>query len=152
MRVGASVTSQSRKHRGYKTQRVIAEYLRPYFPYAQSIGAGAQGSDIQNTPFDIEVKARTNFAPKATLDQLKDRKSGKLGFAVLRLNGQGEDPSGYCALMRFEDLVALLVAAGYHKQQITEPIRCTQCGAWKIDGQECLTCQSMNTVAKPATK
>ena len=146
------VSATSRKHRGYKTQRVIAEYLRPWFPYAQSVGAGTQGSDILNVPFDIEVKARTNFAPKATLDQLKSRDNGKIGIAVLRLNGQGEDPSGYCALLRFEDLVALLVAAGYHKQQITEPIRCTYCGAWKIDGQECLTCQSMNTVAKPATK
>jgi hypothetical protein len=28
------------------------------------------------------------------MDQLKSRESGKLGFAVLRLNGQGENPMG----------------------------------------------------------
>jgi hypothetical protein len=143
------VTSQSRKHRGYKTQRVVADYLRQWWPYADSTGAGRTGSDIINVPFDVEVKARTGFQPKAALDQLKSREQGKIGFAVLRLNGQGENPKDYCALMRFEDLAALLVAAGYHKQQIQEPIRCDSCGSWKIDGQECKTCQLMNINATP---
>ena len=146
--MAVSVTTQSRKYRGYKTQRIVANYLRQWWPYADSVGAGRTGSDILNFPFDVEVKARTGFQPKAALDQLKSREQGKIGFAVLRLNGQGEDPKDYCALMRFEDLEALLVAAGYHKQIVQEPVRCDQCGSWMISGQECKTCQLTNINAE----
>ena len=39
--------SQSRKHRGYRTQKVGAEHLAANgFPYAESTGAGRSGTDI----------------------------------------------------------------------------------------------------------
>ena len=122
------MTSQSRKHRGYRTQRVVATYLQQFWPYAQSVGAGAQGSDILNTPFDIEVKARTGFNPSAVLKQLKERATGRLGFAVLRLNGQGESPQDYAVVMRLADFMELV-------------IRCKYCGSWQELYGKCSTCQ-----------
>ena len=66
--------SQHRKHRGYKTQRNVAEYLKNAgWEHAYSIGAGQQGSDIQGIPFDIEVKAVSALSIPAT-----DRKSTRL--------------------------------------------------------------------------
>jgi hypothetical protein len=107
------MASQHRKHRGYKTQRLVADYfVEQGWPHAYSVGAGASGTDIARLPFDVEVKARTGFNPKAALAQIKARSVG-LGFAVLRLNGQGEDVRDYCAVIRFEDLVNLLKKAGY---------------------------------------
>ena len=84
--------SQSRKHRGYRTQKVWAEYLAENgFPYAESTGAGRGGTDITGTVgIDWEIKARTGFNPAAAIAQLKDRESDDLGIVVLRLNGQGE--------------------------------------------------------------
>ena len=53
--------SQSRKHRGYRTERVIESYLRQWWENA-SVGRGA-GKDIHNVPFDCEIKARKDFQP-----------------------------------------------------------------------------------------
>ena len=109
--------SQARKHRGYRSQKVVAQYLATNgFPYAESTGAGRQGSDITGTVgIDWEVKARTNFSPGETMRQLKDRANVlDLRVAVLRLNGQGEASIGeWVALLRLEDFVSLLRAAGY---------------------------------------
>jgi len=109
--------SQSRKHRGYRSQKVVANYLAANgFAYAESTGAGRQGSDITGTiGIDWEIKARTNFSPGETMRQLKDRADPlDLRLAVLRLNGQGEASIGdWVALLSFEQLVALLREAGY---------------------------------------
>ena len=109
--------TQSRKHRGYRSQKVVAQYLAAHgWPYAESTGAGRQGSDILNTVgIDWEVKARTGFSPGETMRQLKDRANPlDLRLAVLRLNGQGEASIGdWVALLSFEQLVELLKAAGY---------------------------------------
>jgi len=52
--------TQSRKHRGYRSQKVVAQYLAANgFPYAESTGAGRQGSDITGTVgIDWVIKAR----------------------------------------------------------------------------------------------
>jgi hypothetical protein len=109
--------SQARKHRGYRTQKVGADYLSVNgFPYAESTGAGRSGTDITGTPgIDWEVKARTGFNPSAVMTQLKERsKEGVLGVALLRLNGQGEKSvPDWLTIVRFEDLVNLLREAGY---------------------------------------
>jgi hypothetical protein len=110
------VPSQSRKHRGYRTQKVWANYLSENgFPFAESTGAGRSGTDITGTiGIDWEIKARTGFNPAAAIAQLKDRKSEDLGIVVLRLNGQGEKSVGdWVTLLRGEDLVWLLREAGY---------------------------------------
>jgi len=139
------MASQSRKYRGFATERVVAEYLRQFWEFA-SVGRG-KGKDIQNVPFDVEVKARTGFQPKQVLAQIKARtdQSGEIGFAVLRLNGQGEDAREYAAIIRFEDLVNLLIKAGYTNMPANvrelDPIRCNQCGDWMFEGMTCRTCK-----------
>ena len=100
--------SQHRKHRGYRTQKVVAEYLRAWYQYAEPTGAGRQGSDILGTPFDIEVKAETKFSPLACMKQVKSRKSDKLSFVVLRCNGQGEKVEDYVVLLPMNEFMRLL--------------------------------------------
>ena len=136
--------SQSRKHRGFRTERVVAEYLRRTWEGA-SVGRG-NGRDILNVPFDCEVKARTGLDVSGTLRQIKARtdESGLLGFACFRLNGQGEKPEEYVAMLRLGDLVELLVAAGYEKRKDiikdSDIRRCNGCGEWTIN-DPCKWCE-----------
>ena len=128
------MASQSRKHRGFRTERVVAEYLKHWWEGA-SVGRGS-GRDILNVPFDCEVKARTGLDVKGTLRQIESRttESGLLGFATFRLNGQGETPSDYVAMLRLGDLVGLLLEAGYDKRKDiikeSQIKRCEGCGEW----------------------
>ena len=145
------MASQHRKYRGFATERLVADYLSSVWEFA-SVGRG-KGKDIQNVPFDAEVKARAGFQPKAVLAQIKARTaiSGELGFAVLRLNGQGEDVREYAAVIRFEDLLELLkLKYGHIDHEPTDESigRCSACGSYMI--ARCLTCQPMNTDAQPA--
>lgn len=111
------MASQSRKHRGYATQRIVAEYLqREGWEHALPVGAGRDGSDITGIPgLDIEIKARTKLDLAGLMRQLADRKSNKgMGVGVLRLNGQGEKSvEQYVAVLTLSDLVYLLKASGY---------------------------------------
>jgi len=139
--------TRSRKHRGYRTERVIESYLTQWWENA-SVGRGA-GKDIHNVPFDCEIKARTEFQPLAWLKQVTKRAGGKeLPFVVCRMNGQGEDAAEYLAFMRFGDLVQLLLKAGYGDIQTDsvqlEPERCTKCGSWKLKDVPCTTCSNAN--------
>jgi len=134
--------SQHRKHRGFRTERVVAQYLSTVWQGA-CVGRGS-GKDIVNVPFDCEVKARVGFQPLAYLKQLKARTSisGEMGFGVLRLNGQGEDPRDYAAIIRLEDLLPLLILKyGHLDKEPTESDidRCTVCGDYMI--RKCFTCQ-----------
>ena len=105
--------SQHRKHRGYRTQKVVADYLKRWYPYAESAGAGRTGSDVIGIPFDIEVKARTGFQPLEAIKQLKLRKSDKLGFVVMRMNGQGENAEEYMVCMRLQDFMVFMEGEPY---------------------------------------
>jgi len=145
------MASQARKHRGFRTERVVAQYLSTVWQGA-TVGRG-NGKDIVNVPFDVEVKARSGFQPLAYLKQLKARTSasGELGFGVIRLNGQGEDAAEYCAIIRLADLLPLLqLKYGHITSEPTEADidRCTGCGSYMI--QRCLTCQPMTTDAQTA--
>jgi len=139
--------SQSRKHRGFRTERVVAAYLSQWWGNA-SIGRGA-GKDIYGVPFDCEVKARTDFQPLAWLKQAAKRSEGKEPyFVTIRMNGQGEDAAEYLSFMRFGDLVQLLLRAGYGDIQTDtdklEPERCAQCGSWKLVNVNCRTCDGFD--------
>ena len=145
------MASQHRKHRGFRTERVVAQYLSTVWEGA-TVGRGS-GKDIVNVPFDCEVKSRSSFQPLSYLKQLKARtdKTGELGFGVLRLNGQGEDAAEYCAIIRLADLLPLLILKyGHLDKEPTEADidRCTVCGSYKI--RRCLTCQPMTTNAHDA--
>ena len=145
------MANQARKHRGFRTERVVAEYLSTQWAGA-CVGRGS-GKDIVNVPFDVEVKARAGFQPLAYIKQLKARTaiSGELGFGVIRLNGQGEDAREYAAIIRLEDLLPLLILKyGHITSEPTEADidRCTTCGSYMI--QRCLTCQPTITNAPDA--
>jgi len=143
--------TQHRKHRGFRTERVVAEYLSTWWPGA-CVGRGS-GKDIVNVPFDCEVKARAGFQPLAYLRQLKSRTdiSGELGFGVIRLNGQGESPEDYACIIRLEDLLPLLILKyGHLTSEPTEADidRCSSCGSYMI--RKCLTCHPTITNAPDA--
>jgi hypothetical protein len=109
--------SQTRKHRGYATQRIVAEYLQANgWEHALPVGAGRDGSDITGIKgLDIEIKARKGFNPSETIRQLQERKKDTgLGVGVMRLNGQGEKSvKQFVAVLTLADLVYLLKASGY---------------------------------------
>jgi hypothetical protein len=137
-----SMASQARKHRGFRTERVVAQYLSTVWQGA-CVGRGS-GKDVVNVPFDVEVKARAGFQPLAYIKQLKARTaiSGELGFGVIRLNGQGEDAREYAAIIRLEDLLPLLqLKYGHITSEPTDADidRCSACGSYMI--RKCLTCQ-----------
>ena len=137
--------SQSRKYRGFRTERVVAEYLKRWWDGA-TVGRGA-GRDILNVPFDCEVKARSALDIRGTLRQIEARtkESGLIGFGCFRLNGQGEKAEEYVAMLRLGDLVELLVAAGYDKRtdivKESDIRRCGQCGEWTIN-DPCNWCEA----------
>lgn len=138
--------SQSRKYRGFATERSVALFLSQWWSGA-AVQRGS-GKDIINVPYDCEVKSRSQFAPMEWLRQAAKRSKGKEPyFVVARMNGQGDSQEAvpeYLAFMRFGDLVQLLLQAGYGdiKQDTVnlEPERCKQCGSWKFVNCPCRTC------------
>jgi hypothetical protein len=141
------MTSQHRKHRGFRTERVVAAYLQQWWSGA-TIGRG-NGKDIVNIPIDIEVKARADFKPLEWLKQGRKRteKNKELSLVVCRMNGQGEDAAEYLAFMKFSDLVSLLVKAGYTDFQgdtdKLEPMYC-KCGNTIMKGSPCQICEKLD--------
>lgn len=109
--------SQSRKHRGYATQRIVADYLQANgWEHALPVGAGRDGSDITGIDgLDIEIKSRTRLDLSGTMRQMKERlNNGEIGVGILRLNGQGEKSvDDFVCLLTLKDLVYLLKASGY---------------------------------------
>lgn len=108
------MSNQSRKHRGYRTQVLVAEHLAANgWPYATDAGPSRPGQDVLGVPgLSIEVKARRDLDPLAWLRQAA--KHTGLPFVVFRPDGAGETtvPDWPC-LIRLKDLVPLLHAAGY---------------------------------------
>lgn len=132
------MATNSRKVRGRRTELVVATYFQRFWGRAEAVGSGASGSDIKNTPFDIEVKARAAFQPKAWIDQQKKRDDGRLKFVVMRCNGQGENVEDYVLIARLGDFMPLLQDKG-HPDQI---IRC-KCGKWIVENEECWVCEAL---------
>ena len=139
--------SQHRKHRGFRTERVVADYLSQWWEGA-TVGRGA-GKDCINVPFDLEVKARgdSNFLEWLRQGRRRAEKTGELSFVVSRRNGQGEDAAEYLAFMRFGDLVELLIKAGYADFQADtdklEPVYC-RCGNTIMKGSPCHVCEKLD--------
>lgn len=139
--------SQSRKYRGYDTEKLVSRYLKQWWPFALPTGAGRSGSDVTGVPYiDFEVKARADFQPKQWIDQTEKRTAatGDLPVVVCRLNGQKTDVGNYLAFLRFSDLVDLLVKAGYakHAKEIEDKdiTRCLDCGIYAL-GERCQFCR-----------
>ena len=131
-----------RKTRGYRTQKVIADYLKQWWEYADTAGAGRQGEDILNIPsISIEVKARSDFQPLAWIKQSAANANGKLPIVVMRCNGQGEDAGEYLMFGKVKDLMPIVAS----KAPSHEIVRCDQDGTYLFKGMECPTCRSMST-------
>jgi len=111
------MTSQHRKHRGYASQRIVADYLREHgWPFAEPVGAGRKGSDVTGTPaIDWEVKARRGFSPTEAMKQSQERSAdGVIPIAVLRPDGWGEARiADWPAIVPLSVIVQLLREAGY---------------------------------------
>lgn len=107
--------SQHRKHRGMRTQLLVAGHLKAHgWPFAESAGSGRAGADILGTPdIAVEVKARTELSPLAWVRQAEDAADGRLPFVAFRPNGMGEHPEQFLAMLRLGDLVEVLNRAGY---------------------------------------
>lgn len=114
-------TNQSRKHRGYRTQKVVADWLQERgFPFAEPTGAGRGGRDILGTPgLAIEVKARSDLNPLAWVKQAESTAGGALPLVVFRCNGQGETTVGdWLVLLRLSDATHLLRCSGYGDPEV----------------------------------
>lgn len=110
------MASQSRKHRGYETQRVTAKLWRNHFPYVTDAGAGRNGSDLLNTgSIAVEVKARTDFSPMAWVRQAASGATeGQVPCVVVRPNGMGPATvEDWPVIIRQKDFLDLLSKAGY---------------------------------------
>lgn len=109
--------SQSRKHRGYESQRIVADFLQANgFPYAEPTGAGRQGRDILGVPgLDIEIKARHRLDLPGTIAQLREREQPNLlPLAILRPDGYGPARiHDWPAILPLSTAVWLLREAGY---------------------------------------
>ena len=119
--------TQSRKHRGYNSQRIVADWFTVNgWPYAEPVGAGRAGSDITGMPgLDIEVKARRGFDPLAAMRQQEERAAFiDIAFAILRMDGQGPAViGGWPVVIRLDQFTELLRAAGYGEP----PRECLHC-------------------------
>jgi len=114
--------SQHRKHRGYASQRIVADYLQAHgWPFAESTGAGRQGTDVTGTVgIDWEVKARRGFPVTEAMNQAATRiKEGIIPVAVLRPDGFGPASiENWPAIVPLKIMVELLRDAGYGDPRI----------------------------------
>lgn len=111
------MSTQSRKHRGYATQRIAAARFAlrgKSWRFATSTGAGESGVDIKNLPgLSPEVKARPGDVTGALKQAVKNRGEG-LPFVIWRPNGYGPERAGeWPVIFTFDDALDLLEQAGY---------------------------------------
>lgn len=105
------VNPQNRKHRGYRTQKDVAEWFREHgWPYATAVGAGEGGDDVRNVPFHAEVKARRNLN---LLDAIRQSKAhaddGAPYIVIARPDGYGPAKIGqWLAFTDLETITRLL--------------------------------------------
>ena len=106
----------NRKQRGYDSQRIVADYLREWWPYAEPVGAGRPGSDVTGVVgVDIEVKARRELDLTGTLRQQQARlRANTVPVAVIRPDGFGPARvAEWPVVMPLSVAVQLLREAGY---------------------------------------
>ncbi len=107
--------SQSRKHRGMATQKLVADWFAARgWPFATSTGAGRRGADIENMPgLAPEIKA-TPGDNSGALRQAQSNRGEGVPFVVWRPNGYGPAViTEWPVVVRLDDFTALLHAAGY---------------------------------------
>ena len=110
------MSTNSRRRRGMRTQKVVAEWFAQHgWPFAESTGASRQGADVTGTPdIAVEVKARRDLSPMAWVRQAEAGADGRVPFVVFRPDGMGETTvHEWPCLIRLDQLTTLLRQAGY---------------------------------------
>lgn len=119
------MASQSRKHRGYESQRIVATWFSENgWPFAESTGAGREGSDVTGVPgLDVEVKARRGLDLTGLVhQQAKRADDGVVPFGVVRPDGYGPARIGeWPVVLPLSVFTELLHAAGYGTPPELEP-------------------------------
>lgn len=107
------MSAQSRKHRGYATQRLLADRWNQsgFMPGCYPIGAGEAGADIQRTPgLEVEVKAQGDrmSLPAAVRQAAARALPGTYPIVVWRHPGQGPASIGeWTVTMSLDDFERL---------------------------------------------
>lgn len=117
------MASQSRKHRGYASQRLVAEWFqRNGFPFAESAGAGRPGVDVTGMPgVAIEVKARRLFNLTGWLKQAASEKRHGTPVVVVRPDGYGPARiAEWAAILTLADYTELLRQAGFGNSNLPD--------------------------------
>lgn len=100
--------TQSRKHRGYATQRIVAERLRTMWPHC-NVNPDNHGNDLIETPgYGVEIKARSGLDLPAWMRQAARNAGDATPLLVVRLNGQGPTTiDDWPVVMRLADFIDL---------------------------------------------
>lgn len=110
--------SSSRVARGRKTQRIVADYWRPWYPNAYSVGGFEPGEDVKETPgLYVEVKAT---ADNPILQAIRQAHAGAeregtedAPIVVWRPNGYGpESIDDWPVAMKMSTFIRLAEQAG----------------------------------------
>lgn len=111
----AASTLRNNRHKGAKTQALVAEWYQRLWPTANSQGGGAAGRDVRGVPLDIEVKARREFNPMEWIRQGRKRMRPETDelppHVVLRpicAGGVGENVAEFLVIRRMDDDTAIL--------------------------------------------
>ena len=112
--------SRSRVHRGYRSQKVVADWFRDHgWSYAEPTGAGRVGVDVLGMPgWACEVKARHGFNMTGYLKQATSERRHGLPFVVIRPDGYGEKRIGeWGVLLTLEDFTTLMQAMEFEQDE-----------------------------------
>lgn len=109
--------------RGNRLQNALARYLIPWYPHAESAGAGRNGTDVLGTPGVVwECKTasefKRDFRPAAWVAQSKmHAAAGNLPVVVYFPPGIGEqNTANTLAIVPMHVLMRLLTEAEYATQ------------------------------------
>jgi hypothetical protein len=107
--------------RGNRLQNALAAYLTPWWPHAESAGAGRNGTDVLGTPgvaweAKTAVEFKRDFRPAAWVEQSKGHMvaPGDVPVVVYFPPGIGEKGTGHAlGIMPMHVLMRVLNEAGY---------------------------------------
>jgi hypothetical protein len=108
-----------------ETQHTAAAYLRDRgWPYAEAVGNGRAGVDVTGTPgLSIEVKSLSDDRRPAAMLKQAAKRAG-LPLVIYRPPNYGPATvAEWPCILRLEDVVKLLAAAGYGDGASIETLR-----------------------------